>query len=179
MSEKAGKRFTGAAAAWAVLHFLTGVRAFFESWYNTYTGLSWALLGIWLLGLLAVDVWMYFSGGPEPLRSLKWYWGFSAGLYGVMLLAILLDWPSCPDWIALIFVISTFLTPFHQLTAFLWLLLQGLAGLGGRALADGQCAAGMLFCLAHFAYTARLLRRARKKGAPPYGPLEPGTGAME
>lgn len=155
------RRIIGASVlAWVLLHFYTSFTTFFESWYKTYTGRSWILLGVWLLGLLALDVCLVF-GGAELLRSLKWYWGFSAGLYGVILLGTLLDW-SFPDLAAFVVVLSSFLTPFHQLTAFNWLLFGETAGFGRRTLSYLQCSGGLLFCLVHFAYIAWLHHRTRK-----------------
>ena len=81
MSERT-KKGLGATAVTScvILHFYTGVRTFFENWYYTYTASSWIFLGLWLLCLLALDVWLYFFGGAELLRSLKWFWGFSSAL---------------------------------------------------------------------------------------------------
>ena len=166
------QRAVGTAAfAWFVLHVFTAVRTFFENWYNTYTGWSWMFLGIWLLGLLALDAWLYASGKAEPLRSLKWFWGFSAGMYGVMTLCALLDW-TMPDLAALVFVICSFVTPVHQLTAFAW-LFRGLAGPGAGTFA------GWLFCLAHFVYLTWLHRQARQRGETVHGPVDPGAGTVE
>ena len=68
-----------AALLWVVLHFFTSIHSYFESWYYTYTGWSWAFLGIWLLGQVVIDVWIS-SGKPGLLRFVKWYWGISAVL---------------------------------------------------------------------------------------------------
>ena len=57
-----------AALLWVALHLYTSVRSFFEGWYYTYTAWSWALLGIWLLGLLALDARLYVSERPGLLR---------------------------------------------------------------------------------------------------------------
>jgi hypothetical protein len=70
-----------AALLWVVLHFFTSIRSYFEDWYYTYTGWSWAFLGIWLLGQLAIDMWIR-SGRPGLLRFVKWYWGVRRCLGG-------------------------------------------------------------------------------------------------
>ena len=77
-----------AALLWVALHFYTGVQAFLHGLYRTYTGWTWVLLAVWLLGLLALDVRLYAAGRPGLLRFVKWYWAFSAALTtGVMLAA--------------------------------------------------------------------------------------------
>lgn len=65
------KMAIGAAAVTAcvILHFYTSVRTFFENWYNDYTVWSWTFLGLWLLCLLALDIWLYFFGGGEESCS--------------------------------------------------------------------------------------------------------------
>nr|WP_326164619.1 hypothetical protein [uncultured Oscillibacter sp.] len=166
------RKALGAAAvtAYAVLHLYTGVRAIFENGYHDYTAWSWTGLGLWLLCLLALDVWLYFFGGAELLRSLEWSWGFSTGMYGVMVLCALLDW-TLPDLAALVFVIWSFVTPVHQLSALSW-PFRALAGIEVRT------CMGASFCLFHLVYVARLRRRAMKEGALPDGPVGPGTGTV-
>lgn len=160
-----------AALLWIILHFYASVHAFMYGLYQNYTGWTWTLLSVWIVGLLALDAWLYVSGREELLRSLKWFWGFSAGLYGVMVLSNLLDW-TMPDTVAVVFVICALVTPFFQMTAISW-LLKKLAGL------DTGNLMGFLFCLIHFIYIVRLHRRAVKKGAPPDGPVDPGAGTVE
>ena len=179
MTERTKKTLGRAAvAACVVLHFYTGLRAFFENWYHDYTAWSWTVLGLWLLCWLALDAWLYVFGRAELLRSLKWFWGFSAGMYGVMLLCAWLDW-TLPDMAALVFVICSFVTPMHQLLAFSWLLFDELLGLRGSLRFGVEWSAMLAFCLIHFIYIARLHRRAMKKGAPSDGPVDPGAGTVE
>lgn len=167
------KKTVGAAvvAACVILHFYTSVRTFFENWYNDYTVWSWTFLGLWLLCLLALDIWLFFLGGAELLRSLKWFWGFSDLLFAVFFLGGLLDW-TLPDLAALVFVICSFLTPLYQLEAVFWLL---------RVPAEPvlRVFIGFLFCLIHFVYIARLHRRAKERGETAHGPVDPGAGILE
>ncbi len=164
------------AAAWALLHVYTSVHAFWHGLYQTYTGRTWVLLGVWLLGLLALDAGLAF-GGPGPLRAAKWYWGFSAALYGALILVTRQN-RSLPAWPGVLLVLGSLLAPMHQLTALSWPLLHKAAGLTGRVLSDAGFASGLLLCLIHFVYAAGLHRRAGKKGAPPDGPVGPGAGTV-
>lgn len=159
------------ALLWMVLHVCAGVRALLCGIYRNYSSRTWVLLGLWLLTLPALDAWLYVSGDAELLRSLKWFWGFSSGMYGVMLLAERLNW-TMPDPALLAFVTGSLLTSIHQLEALLWRARE----LAGREL---RTFAGCLFCLTHFVYLIRLHRRAMKKGALPDGPLDSGTGTVE
>ena len=154
-----------AAVAWVALHFYTGVHAFLYGLHRTYTSWTWVLLGIWLLGLLALDIWLYASGGAELLRSLKWLWGFSAGIYGVMVLGGLLDW-TIPDMAALVCVICAFVE------ALFWLFRETVGLEPGAFI-------GFLFCLLHFIYIARLCRRTRQRGETAHGPVDSGAGTVE
>lgn len=160
-----------AAVAWVALHFYTGVHAFLYGLHRTYTSWTWVLLGIWLLGLLALDIWLYASGGAELLRSLKWLWGFSAGMYGVMVLGGLLDW-TIPDMVALVFVICAFVTPLFQQEALFWLFRETVGLKPGAFI-------GFLFCLLHFVFIAWLHRRAKQRGETDHGPVDPGAGILE
>ena len=62
-----------AALLWVVLYFFTSIHSCFQSRYYTYTGWSWAILGIWLLGQLGIDVWITSSWSypVSYLTSLK------------------------------------------------------------------------------------------------------------
>lgn len=166
-----------AVPAWMLLHFYTSIRTFFESWYYTYTNWSWAFLGIWLLGLLALDVWLYFFGGAKLLRGLKWYWALSAGLgTGALLTALEVlqqDWALVPG------ALCSVLTPLWQILAFAWLVFDKMAGLRGSVLYGTLWSAGVLFCLIHFAYIAWLYRRAEEKGVSFHGHVDPGEGTVE
>lgn len=167
MGDKRRWRAVNAGALlWMALHVCTSVYAILCGLYRSYSGGSWALLGFWLLALLVLDAWLYVSGDAELLRSLKWFWGFSSGMFGIMLLVEWLDW-TVPDLAALVFVICSFLTPVHQLEALLWRARE----LMGREL---RTIAGCLFCLMHFVYLTRLHRRAMEKGVPPDGPVDRG-----
>lgn len=182
MSKRKKEGFIAAAVlAWAALHFYTSVRTFFENWYNTYTAWSWTFLGLWALGLLAMDVLLYFpeEGDAEPLRSVKWYWGAGTGLMAVSFAGVLADFRTVPGWIAIIFFILMFLVPANQLLAFSWLLFHQMAGLDGSALNRAGWFAGLLFCLIHFIYFVWLHRRARERGGTAHGPVGPGTGTVE
>lgn len=178
MSERT-KKGLGATAVTScvILHFYTGVRTFFENWYYTYTASSWIFLGLWLLCLLALDVWLYFFGGAELLRSLKWFWGFSSALAAGGLLVATLRLSL--DWAVILGMICAFVTPLYQLMAFAWLLFDELAGLRGSLRFGVWWSATLLFCLIHFIYIVRLHRRAVKKGAPPDGPVDPGVETKE
>lgn len=171
------RRVIGASVlAWAVLHLYTSVRTLFENMYYTYTGWSWFFLGLWLSGLLALDALLYFFGGAKLLRSLKWYWGFSAVLAaGGLLIALEILWS---DWATVVGILCSLPTPLNQLLAFSWLLFDELAGIKGHVLFGTEWSAVLLFCLLHFAYTAWLHRRAEKGGEAADGPVGPGTGAM-
>lgn len=167
------KTAIGAAVVTAcvILHFYTSVRTFFENWYNDYTVWSWTFLGLWLLCLLVLDIWLYFLGGAELLRSLKWYWGFSTLLFAVLFLGVLLDW-TMPDLAALVIVICSFLTPLFQLEAVFWRFCES----AGPAL---RVFAGFLLSLMHFVYIARLCRRTGQRGETAHGPVDPGAGILE
>nr|WP_325222057.1 hypothetical protein [uncultured Oscillibacter sp.] len=178
MSERRKKVLDAAAmTVCVILHFYTGVRTFFENWYYTYTASSWIFLGLWLLCLLVLDVWLYFFRGAELLRSLKWFWGFSAVLAAGGLLMSTLSLSL--DWAVILGMICAFVTPLYQLTAFAWLLFDELAGLRGSLRFGVWWSAMLLFCLIHFIYFIWLHRRAVKKGAPPDGPVDPGAGTVE
>ena len=172
MGDKRRRRAVSAGALlWMVLHVCTSVYAWLCVLYSDYTRWTWILLGLWLLTLLALDAWLYVSGDAEPSRSLKWFWGFSSGMYGVIVLGALLDW-TMPDLAALVFWINLFLTPFYQLEALLWRARE-LMGTKSRSFAE------FLFCLAHFVYLTRLHHRAGQRGATNHGPVDPGTGTVE
>lgn len=175
------KKAIGAAAVTAcvTLHFYTSIRTFFENWYYTYTASSWIFLGLWLLGLLTLDIWLRFFGGAELLRSLKWYWGFSALLFAVFFLGVLLDYTTPPALFTVPIVILMFLAPVNQCLAFSWLLFDRIAGLAGSARYNVWWCAGLLFCLAHFIYIAWLHRRAKQRGETDHGPVDPGAGILE
>ena len=180
MSEKKKKILTAAAVtACVVLHFYTSIRTFFENWYNDYTAWSWTFLGLWLAGLLALDIWLWFFGGAELLRSLKWYWGFSTLLFAAFSLGILLNYTTPPAPFTVLIVILMFLAPVNQCLAFSWLLFDQIAGFSGSAQYIALWCTGLLFCLAHFIYIARLHRQAQKRGETPHGPVGPGAGTME
>ena len=149
-----------AALLWVVLHFFTSIHSYFESWYYTYTGWSWAFLGIWLLGQVVIDVWIS-SGKPGLLRFVKWYWGISAVLAAGGLFVSTL---SVSFWVViLLWTICAFLTPLYQLLAFAWLLFDKLLGIRGSTLYGVEWSAILLFCLVHFIYFAWLHRRAERK----------------
>lgn len=164
-----------ATLLWVALHLYTSVRSFFEGWYYTYTAWSWAFLGIWLLGLLALDARLYVSERPGLLRLVKWYWAFSAALAagGLMVstLSLSLEWAMTPG------MICALLTPLYQFMAFAWLLFDELAGLRGSLRFGVWWSAMLAFCLIHFVYFAWLHRRAKRRGD--HGPVDPGTGTME
>ena len=79
-----------AAVGWVVLHVYASVQAFLHSLYQTYTSWTWVLLAVWLLGLVALDIWLV-GGRPGLLRFAKWYWAFSAALAAGAILAAELD----------------------------------------------------------------------------------------
>lgn len=165
-----------AAAAWVALHLYTSVLAFMHGLYQTYTSWTWALLSIWLLGQLAIDVWIR-SGRPGLLRFVKWYWAFSAALAAGGLLVATLGLSL--DWALVVGVLCALLTPIFQLLAFSWLLFDELAGLRGSLRFGVDWSAILLFCLIHFIYFAWLHRRARQRGETAHGPVDPGTGTVE
>ena len=119
-----------AAVAWVALHVYASVQSFRHGLYQTYTGRTWALLTIWLLGLLALDAWLS-AGRPGLLRFAKWYWGFSAALATGVILAVELDLIRDVNGFLVFAVLCSFLTPLNQLLAFTWLLFKELAGLSG------------------------------------------------
>ena len=165
-----------AALLWVALHLYTSVQAFLHSLYQTYTSWTWVLLSVWLLGLLALDVWLA-GGRPGLLRFVKWYWAFSAALAAGGLLVATLRLSL--NWAEILGMICALLTPLYQLMAFSWLLFDELAGLRGSVQFGVSWSAMLLFCLIHFIYFAWLHRRAVKKGAPPDGPVDPGAGTVE
>lgn len=180
MSERRKRALTAAAVtACVVLHFYTSIRTFFENWYYSYTVWSWTFLGLWLLGLMALDIWLCFFGGAELLRSLKWYWGFSALVFAVFFLGVLLDYTTPPALFTALIVILMFLAPVNQCLAFSWLLFDQIAGLTGSARYNIWWGAGLLFCLIHFIYIAWLHHRARQRGETAHGPVDPGAGTVE
>ena len=165
-----------AALAWVALHLYTSVQAFLHSLYQTYTSWTWVLLAVWLLGLVALDVWLA-GGRPGLLRFAKWYWAFSAALAAGGLLVATLRLSL--NWAEILGMICALLTPLYQLMAFSWLLFDELAGLRGSVQFGVSWSAMLLFCLIHFIYFAWLHRRAVKKGVPPDGPVDPGAGTVE
>ena len=165
-----------AALLWVVLHLCTSVLAFMHGLYQTYTNWTWVLLSVWLLGQLALDVWLV-SGRPGLLRFVKWYWGFSATLAAGGLLVA--TQRLSLNWAVMLGLICAILTPLYQLLAFAWLLFDELLGLRGNIRFGVDWSAMLLFCLIHFIYFAWLHRRAVKKGAPPDGPVDPGAGTVE
>ncbi len=165
-----------AALLWVALHLCTSVLAFMHGLYQTYTSWTWVLLTVWLLGQLAIDVWIS-SGRPGLLRFVKWYWGLSTALaVGGLLVATL---RLSLGWVEILGMICALLTPLYQLLAFAWLLFDELAGLRGSLRFSVDWSAMLAFCLIHFIYIVRLHRRAVKKGAPPDGPVDPGAGTVE
>lgn len=155
------RREQWAVCAWVILHFYTCIHTFFENWYYTYTTLSWFFLGIWLLGLLVLDVRLYFFRGTGLLRGLKWYWGVSTVVEAGGFLLAMDILPS-----GLLFgpvILCSFLTPMNQLMAFSWLLFYQMAGLRGDAWYRSGWTAGVLFCLIHFAYAVWLHHRAKRR----------------
>ena len=165
-----------AAVGWVVLHVYASVQAFLHSLYQTYTSWTWVLLAVWLLGLVALDVWLA-GGRPGLLRFAKWYWAFSAALAAGGLLVATLRLSL--NWAEILGMICALLTPLYQLVAFSWLLFDELAGLRGSVQFGVSWSAMLLFCLIHFIYFAWLHRRAVKKGVPPDGPVDPGAGTVE
>ena len=164
--------------ACTLLHIYTSIYAFSESWYNTYAAWPWISLGLWLLVLLALDIWLFFSVVTEPLRTLKRYWGFGTGVFAAVFLAGLLG-IKLPDLLTVPVVILIFLFPANQIQAFSWLLFHECTALSRTAQSYATCGLDLLFCLIHFIYFAWLHRRAVKKGAPPDGPVDPGAGTVE
>uniref|UniRef100_UPI00272A1C1B hypothetical protein n=1 Tax=uncultured Oscillibacter sp. TaxID=876091 RepID=UPI00272A1C1B len=158
-----------AALLWVVLHFFTSIHSYFESWYYTYTGWSWAFLGIWLLGQVVIDVWIS-SGKPGLLRFVKWYWGISAALAAGGLFVSTL---SVSFWVGiLLWTICAFLTPLYQLLAFAWLLFDKLLGIRGSTLYGVEWSAILLFCLSNFQKAGRqqyLLPFLQRLFPPPCG----------
>lgn len=165
-----------AALLWAALHLYTSVQSFKYGLYQTYTGWIWVLLAVWLLGLLALDVWLA-AGRPRLLRFAKRYWAFSAALAAGGLLVSTLGLSL--GGVVVLGMICALLTPLYQLMAFSWLLFDELAGLRGSVQFGVSWSAMLLFCLIHFIYFAWLHRRAVKKGVPPDGPVDPGAGTVE
>ena len=165
-----------AALAWVALHLYTSVQAFLHSLYQTYTSWTWVLLSVWLLGLLALDVWLA-GGRPGLLRFAKWYWVFSAALAAGGLLVATLRLSL--NWAEILGMICALLTPLYQLMAFSWLLFDELAGLRGSVQFGVRWSAMLLFCLIHFIYFTWLHHRAGQRGATNHGPVDPGTGTVE
>ena len=163
-----------AAVGWVVLHIFASVRAFMHGLYQTYTGWTWALLTVWLLGLLALDVWLA-GGRPGLLRFAKWYWAFSSALaLGALLVATL---GLSLDWALVVGVLCALLAPLFQLLAFSWLLFDELAGLQGSGRFGVVWSAILVFCLIHFIYFTWLHRRAKRREE--HGPVDPGAGTVE
>ncbi len=167
-----------AAVGWVALHLYTSVLAFMHSLYQTYTSWTWVLLAVWLLGLLALDVWLA-AGRPGLLRFVKWYWAFSAALATGVILAAELDLIRDVNGFLVFGVLCSFLTPLNQLLAFTWLLFQWLADLPEMVRYSGGCGAALFVCLLHFLYFTWLHHRARQRGATNYGPVDPGAGTVE
>lgn len=163
-----------AAVGWVALHIYASVHAFGYGLYQTYTSWTWVLLTVWLLGLLALDVWLA-GGRPGLLRFAKWYWAFSAALAagGLMVSTLSLSL----GWVEILGMICALLTPLYQLLAFAWLLFDELMGLRGSLRFGVDWSAMLAFCLIHFIYFARLHRRAKRREA--HGPVDPGTGTVE
>ena len=165
-----------AAVGWGALHLYTSVLAFMQGLYQTYTNLTWVLLAVWFLGLVALDVWLA-GGRPGLLRFAKWYWAFSAALAAGGLLVATLRLSL--NWAEILGMICALLTPLYQLVAFSWLLFDELAGLRGSVQFGVSWSAMLLFCLIHFIYFAWLHRRAKTRGETAHGPLDPGAGTVE
>ena len=170
------KRWTAAGAVWVVLHFYTSVSAFGYGLYQTYTTRFWILLGVWLVGLLALDVWLA-AGRPGLLRFAKWYWAFCAALTAGVILAADLDLIHDVNGFLVFGVLCSFLTPLNQLLAFTWLLSKALAGLQGILRYGAGCGAVLFVCFIHFIYFAWLHRRAKRREE--HGPVDPGAGTVE
>ncbi|MCI9578602.1 MAG: hypothetical protein HFF98_07125, partial [Oscillibacter sp.] len=132
-----------AALLWAALHLYTSVQSFKYGLYQTYTGWIWVLLAVWLLGLLALDVWLA-AGRPRLLRFAKRYWAFSAALAAGGLLVSTLGLALGGG---VVLGICALLTPLYQLMAFSWLLFDELAGLRGSVQFGVSWSAMLLFCL--------------------------------
>ena len=165
-----------AAVGWVALHVYASVQAFLHSLYQTYTSQTWVLLAVWLLGLVALDVWLA-GGRPGLLRFAKWYWAFSAALAAGGLLAATLRLSL--SWAEILGMICALLTPLYQLMAFSWLLFDELAGLRGSVQFGVSWSAMLLFCLIHFIYFTWLHHRARQRGETAHGPVDPGAGTVE
>lgn len=165
-----------AAVGWVALHLYTSVLAFMHGLYQTYTNLTWVLLSVWLLGQLAIDVWIS-SRRPGLLRFVKWFWGFSTALAAGGLLAATLRLSL--GWVEILGMICALLTPLYQLLAFTWLLFDELAGLRGNVRFGVSWSAMLLFCLIHFIYFTWLHHRARQRGETARGPVDPGAGTVE
>ena len=69
-----------AAVAWVALHVYASVQSFRHGLYQTYTGRTWVLLTIWLLGLLALDAWL--SAGRPGMQRRAGDGGDSGGRAG-------------------------------------------------------------------------------------------------
>ena len=165
-----------AALAWVALHIYTTVQACLHSLYQTYTGWTWVLLAVWLLGLVALDIWLA-GGWPGLLRFVKRYWAFSAALAAGGLLVSTLRLSL--GGVVILGMICALLTPLYQLIAFSWLLFDRLAGLRGSVQFGVSWSAMLLFCLIHFIYFTWLHHRAGQRGATNHGPVDPGTGTVE
>lgn len=165
-----------AAVGWVILHFYASVHAFGYGLYQTYTGWTWVLLTVWLLGLLALDVWLA-GGRPGLLRFAKWYWAFSAALAAGVILAADLGLIHDVNGFVVFGVLCSFLTPLNQMQAFSWLLFKWLADLPGMVRYSGGSGVALFVCLLHFIYFAWLHRRAKRREE--HGPVDPGTGTVE
>lgn len=165
-----------AAVGWVILHIYASVHAFGYGLYQTYTGWTWVLLTVWLLGLLALDVWLA-DGRPGPLRFAKWYWAFSSALAAGVILAADLGLIHDVNGFVVFGVLCSFLTPLNQLLAFTWLLFKWLADLPGMVRYSGGSGVALFVCLLHFIYFAWLHRRAKRREE--HGPVDPGAGTVE
>lgn len=168
-----------AALLWVALHFYTSVHAFGYGLYQTYTNRTWVLLTVWLLGLLALDAWLYAAGRPGLLRFVKWYWVFSAAMAAAVILAAELGLIHDVSGLLIFGVLCSFLTPMNQLLAFTWLLFKWLADLPGIVRYGSGCGVVLFFCLLHFIYFIWLHRRARQRGEAAHGPVDNGAGTVE
>lgn len=164
---------------WAVLQLISGADTFFKSCYirgayMSYTVWSWFLLGLWCLGLGGLAAALFSAERRKLLQGLRWYWFLCA-----LALAAVFALPPLQDTAFAVRLLYAVLTPLFQMLALCWLLLQKGVGLNWETVRYTGLFAGLLLCLAQFAYMTWLLRRGREKGAVLRGFVEPGTGAVE
>ena len=139
------------------LSFLNLINGVDKGYGHSYPMQSYVLMGIYLLIVLAQDIFMLRYRRFEPAKELRWYWGSACVALIVVSLLYVFDFH-----IDLISALGLFYAPFMVLVPLLE--LPGAAANGSATLISLSVAE--VFCLVNWAVCRSLVRERRKEDTP-------------